>query len=199
MLKELHQRQQREHEIQQQAALRSFRAAWPHIYQRLDALENQRPGMPVADYIRGRYMLARDMWDFGARRWAWFSFASIFEREGNALGAVEHIETGVELAKMMLQDDAPDHAVRVTQSVLGLADALPDSNPLKFAFWKLHATCLERVCDYKGAVEAFERAMKLAPDMPSRSELEAQLAELHCLQGEFGNALTSLSKGGTSR
>ena len=106
----------------------------------------------------------------------------------------ERLRIGIQLADMMLLDDAPDHAIRVTQAILGLADALPDGNPAKFMFWKLQGKCLEQMCDYHGATAALERAIGLAPDKQAKETLEAQLVEMHLLQGEFGNVLKSLGK-----
>lgn len=198
MLKELHQRREREQEQRRQIVLLGFRAASPYIYHRLDELDDAKGAMVPADYVRKRYQLAVDMWESGGKRSAWMLFCGLFDRDGSALSPNERLEIGLGLASMMLRDDAGDHAVRVTQAILGLAENMPDSQANKFKFWELHAECLVEVCAYPEAVDALNRAIILAPNDDLKARLEALLAEVHCLQGEIGNVLSvQADEGGT--
>jgi len=199
MLKQLHERQLHEQEQRRQVALHDFRAACPYIYRRLDELDSAKATMALADYVRQRYQLALDMWGWGAKRSAWMLFGSVFDRDGGALPPDERLEVGLGLTSMMVRDDAADHALRVTQTLLGLAENMPEGQANRFKFWEMYAECLVQVCAYPQAVAAFDRALSLAPDSSSKGVLEARLAEIHCLQGEIARALSMLGKEGGTR
>jgi Calcineurin-like phosphoesterase len=174
-----------------------YRGRQQAIEQRLKDLESVAPALPPGEFLRRVAPIAAEFFDNGSRRLAWHSFDSAFDREQQSLTTDERLSLGLQLARYLLEDGLPDMTAPVLATLQSEADRLPGSDPKKALFWQLQSRCWIGLSDYTSAVQALTRAIDITPDAGVCRQLQAELAELHFLQGNVDEALKSTLTGDT--
>lgn len=172
-------------------ALATFRAGQSEIDRRIAELEGRRTALTDGGYLRELSQIAFDLWQLGGKRRAWFILASTFDREASQLGSEERLEMGLKLAGMMLDDDEARSAAGILSQIQPDADRLTETDPRKADFWQMQSRCFVASCAYDQAIEAIRESLRLTRDQQTRERLEANLLEVHFLQGDLQKALDS--------
>ncbi|HYV39716.1 MAG TPA: metallophosphoesterase [Gemmataceae bacterium] len=165
------------------------RTAQIAIDQTLKELEDRRSLLPPADYLREIGKISADLANLGERRKAWQILRGPFDRERRLLLRDERVTLGLQLVEYQVEDKNPEMAVRVLNELLTEADELPSSDPNKARFWQLQARCAAALSAYLDAVKALNRAIEVTSDPQAIIHLQAELAELHLLNGNLEQAL----------
>jgi len=167
-------------------SLQHFRRSMPSFDRRISEIEKKRETMSAEEHLKEISAISNDLWEMGAKRSASELLVSAYKDEIlNSLPSAERINIGIQLASMFSEQGDPRRAIGVLQGLQQIAVEISDNQDTQFVFWKIFAKTLVALCDYKGAIEAFQQAIELAPHDEKRNELEAQVAELQLLYGEL--------------
>ncbi|MHA1658579.1 MAG: HD domain-containing protein [Promethearchaeota archaeon] len=193
MLRQLHDRKMLESEKNKQIVLESFHESQPYINRRLSELESQKETMSKDKYLCDLAKIAEEIYLFGGKRSSWMLLSSNFRENRSNLKDKKQIEIGLWLMKVMLEDGHPKDAFSVSQQIEGLIERLQDEDIRKENFFILLTKILTDCYDYTEAIKSIKKAIKLTKNNELKNKFEAQLAELHLLQGELNQAFDLVS------
>ena len=188
MLKQLRQRRLREEQQSRDVALRTFKEARPHVERRLASLKERKDATPIDDYISELALLANDLWDLGGRRSSWMALNGEFARTYSSLSVPTRIKIGTRLLRMLLDDDEPASARGWADQFDVDVTGLPGSDTQKAFGLEVLAEWYLQMCGYNQATAAFGNAISSA-QTAAAGRLNAQLREMHFLQGELEKVL----------
>lgn len=191
MLKQLYRQLRHDEESHRHMVVQLFAEAQPHIDRRISEVEARKAAMSAGDYLKEISRIAADLSDLGGKRSALKLLRGEFNAGVGELEAVERLEIATQLASMMREDNDPRGAIGVLKDLVPLADELQDTHPRKLSFLKSWAKSLVDMYAYEEAVDAYERAIRLARNDEGQRELKAELAELHFLFGRLDGALSA--------
>jgi hypothetical protein len=173
------------------AALQQLSQGQLRIDERRAELEATKVALGPAEYLRRLSDIAFEEWELGGKRRAWWSLGGPFQRDASSIEKDERIAIGTKLAQMMIDDNEPRSAAHILQLLQTDVAALANSDPNKLAFWRAQSRCWLDLGAYDEAVTAINEGMGLAADEATKQRLQADLAELHLLQGEVEKAMDS--------
>jgi len=90
----------------------------------------------------------------------------------------------------------PSQALQLLTQLAQIVNEDVHDADLEFEYSRVLVTCLIDSCVYDEAQTMVKKAIVLAPRDEDRATLEAQLAELHFLQGELDSAIHTASERG---
>ena len=189
MLKQLHRQLKWAEEEHRQMVVKLFEESQPHIERRLAELESRKVSLSSGEYLKEISKLAADVSELGGRRTARRLLRSAYDAGEAELSPGERLEITVQLVNLLREEDDTRGAVNALKRLVPLAEALPDTDPKKFSFWKTWASSLAEELAYSDAIAAFNRAIELSPNGEEKEGLQAELAELHLLCGNIDEAL----------
>jgi len=198
MLKKLHARKEKDAENQRNAVLDSFEEAQPYFNQRMDELQEKCDSLHPKDHLLAIESIAKEMWQLGARRSALMLLSSEFDKSGSLLASKKQLELGIWISNGMLEDNRPKDALRTMQTLNGLVDHLPDSDPTKSIYFILFSKIMIENCSYLEAVAVIEAAINITGEA-SACELNAMLSELHLLHGNLEQVLKAAPESGATK
>lgn len=193
MLKQLYRQLKRDEEEHRHMVVQLFDEAQPHIDRRLSELGAKKDTMSAGDYLKEVSKIAADLSELGGKRSARKLLMGAYDKGVGELETVDRLEIGRQLATMISEEGDAAWATRVMQTLVPLADELPDTNPSKLSFWKAWAKYLADGYAYDQSIEAFQRAIELSTNDKDRDDLRSQLAELHLLLGNLDKAISASS------
>jgi hypothetical protein len=193
MLKQLYRQLKQDQEAHSHMVVQLFNEAQPHIDRRITELVERKGTISAGEYLKEVSKIAADLSELGGKRSARKLLSDAYSRGVEELEIIDRLEIGTQFATMLREDGRADGAIDVLRRLVPLADQLPNNNPRKLDFWKSWAKSLVDMYAYDKAIEAFERAIELAPNDTDRSNLQAQLSELHLLLGNLDEALGTSS------
>jgi hypothetical protein len=162
---------------------------------RRSELEAQKESLSAERYFRMLFDIARELWQKGGRRTAWMMIAGTFDREASALTTEHRLQYGMELAQMMLDDNAAESAGPILHALAHDAVMASVPDDLKLRFWQLQARGFDDLCAYDQTLQAIDRALTSNLDENNRSRLIAERAEIRMLQGDEDESLESQGDG----
>lgn len=189
MLKQLRQLRLREEQQSRDVALRTFKEARPLVERRLASLNERKDDLPIYKYISELALLANDLWELGSRRSGWMALSGEFERLYSSLSVPLRVKVGTRLLHMLLEDDEPEFARGWVQQFDVDVTGLPSRDQHKSSGLEVLAKWYLQMCGYNEAIEAFSKAISFAQTNSDAESLNAQLREMHFLQGEIEKAL----------
>lgn len=149
---------------------------------------------PVSEYIEELSRIAFDLAKTGGRRSGWIMLNEPFLRLFAQTAVTNRIQIGVELANLMLDDDVANNAKTVCDHLAPDIEALSPDDPRVLQYWQCRCRCLVQLCAYEEAIAAFTHTKTLARTPEDMAAIEADIAEIHLLQGEIDRALQSLEQ-----
>jgi len=165
--------------------LAQLKVARPTIQRSLTELRARAVSMS-ADEQLGEFMaLSKHLWHLGGRRDAWMTFHREYAKLKSAATPAVRLAAALDLADMMLQDDASSQSVRLLHDLRAQADVLSDGDDHKYRYRVLLAHSYLEQCAYQEAVAELSAAARLAPDAAARAKIEAELAEARLLHGDL--------------
>jgi hypothetical protein len=176
---------------------RELESAQNDFDSRRSNLEATKESVGIEQYFRSLFDLARELWQKGGKRTAWTMIAGVFQRESPTLSAENRLQYGMELAQMMLDDDASDSAGPILHDLARDAELTSIPGDLKGRFWRLQARGFGDLCAYDQALQAIDRALARPQDDESRLRLIAERAEIRMLQGDDDPSLEMPGDGGS--
>lgn len=191
MVKQLRQRQLREEEETRRIAIESFKQARPLIQRRLTAIKEEKRKNSISpdDYIRELAGLSKELWDIGSHRSAWMALCFEFERTYATLSISKRIDVGADLLRMVIDDDDAGSAKSWIPQFITDVESLPPLDRRKQSALRTIAEWFLDVCGYDEAITAFEKAIAHCTESDEAARLEAELFEMHFLQGELNRVI----------
>ena len=117
--------------------LEQLRVARPTIERELAELRAAHNSAGPSDKIKKAMELAQHLYRLGGRRDAWITLLSEYNRFEKLVDVPLKLDVAMELAEMMFEDGAFDHAARLLHSLAGHEESL--SGPTRFRFVRLLA------------------------------------------------------------
>ena len=163
------------------ASQTNFDANW-------EELERNRENLPLLEYFQRSKLLAAELWRGGGRRRAAMAFSGRLTSRGEPLLASEFAEFALDAAEWLLDEDLPSLATYHLDAVGQRLGGAEISAQYPARFQQLRVRCMDALCAYKEVLRAVEEALPHADD-DERDRLEAELSEIHFLQGNFAQAI----------
>lgn len=167
------------------------------VEQKLQELDAVSPGLAHGERLRRLGEISADFYRIGSLRRATTVMTGAFLTQHEHLEANERISIGLQLAQYLLEDNQPDQAAPVLSIVAPDADRLPGSDRRKSQYWQLQSRCWVALSSYEAAVQAITRAIDVTADPVASARLQAELAEIHFLQGNLDAVSSPIAAGNT--
>ena len=108
-----------------------------------------------------------------------------FSKSREQLPLERRIAIGARLLEMLIEDDKIDAANSWILATLNECKQLAAHDPNRQKFLRLAAKCFLLGCAYQQAVPAYKDALSDCTGESVKEQLEAELLEMHLLQGEL--------------
>jgi tetratricopeptide (TPR) repeat protein len=191
MWKQVRQKKEKDAKDARQNSLAHFRRSIPFFDRRISDLEAKKGQIDAGEYLSETAGISQDLWDIGARRGATELLSGAYTDEAiSIIEGSESVKIAVRFAMMSYEEREPRRAATILNGSKSAADELSDNDENKFLFWQAFAQVLAALCSYDEAINAFERALQMAPHDEYRSDLSARIAEFQLLYGDINSLIS---------
>jgi hypothetical protein len=183
-------RHRKQLEAQKLLELANLKTMRPTIIRSFEAIEKGEltPDARMLEYVA----LAKHLGNLGGTRDAWMMLSSKWGKLHSSASTTVELTSALDLAEMMVDDNAPRQAVHTLDQLRTTANSLADTDVMKFKYYQLLGAAFRGICMYKRAISAFENAKLLVTDIKIRSSISADIAEMQLLQLDLSDVINTL-------